>query len=412
MSDFLPARRLISCLVHTMLKSRLLLVTLFFMLVFGYLPAASAQAAAPAAAASGQAAPLCLPGIYPYDPGDCLAAGPSAYLTNMASKGLTFPAQPLATLRPDPELGVVPVRYAEVVTKNAPIYGSLQDAISKNRKGAVQYLNGDFMFVSYTEEQQINGKKLYMVSPGAYMTGADLSRLGVLPRFQGLLFNQTPRTSFGWVMTHWGPSPLYTKRTPGDQGADTSHGLLLYDIVPIYAVERVENEDWYMVGPDEWVSKKYIAMVTPNTTPPAGVTGDRWIEVNLYTQTLAVYDQRQLVFATMIASGADPFWTRPGTFQIYEKYELTLMRGAAESGGDAYYLEDVPWTLYYDGARALHGAYWRAKLGFAQSHGCVNMTTGDSHWVFDWAQIGDWVYVWDPSGQTPTDPSLYGSGGY
>lgn len=399
-------------------RRRLLLVIVFSAFVlsnlFAAFPMASVAAKATVPAGAPPAStPLCLPGIYPYQPSDCVAAGPAAYLTSLAQKGLTFPALPLAYSRPDPKLAEVPVKYGEVVTPNAPIYGSLQDALAKNKKAAVQRLSGDFMFVSYTEEQVIDGKRLYMVSPGAYMTAADISRLGVLPRFQGLIFHSTPRVSFGWVINYWGPAPLYTKRTPGPQGDDyTSHGLNLYDVVSIYAVERVGDEDWYLVGPEEWVAKKYVAMVTPNPNPPEGVSGDRWIEVNLYTQTLAVYDQRQLVFATMIASGAEPFWTRPGLFQIYEKYELTLMRGAAEGGGDAYYLEDVPWTLYYDGARALHGAYWRAKLGFPQSHGCVNLTTGDAHWIFNWAQIGDWVYVWDPSGQTPTDPSLYGSGGY
>ena len=76
-----------------------------------------------------------------------------------------------------------------------------------------------------------------------------------------------------------------------------------------------------------------------------------------------------------------------------------------------YYLENVPWTMYFDKARALHGAYWRARMGYPQSHGCVNLTPGDAHWLFDWAKIGDWVYVHDPSGQTPTDPSFYGNGG-
>jgi lipoprotein-anchoring transpeptidase ErfK/SrfK len=143
------------------------------------------------------------------------------------------------------------------------------------------------------------------------------------------------------------------------------------------------------------------------------VAGDRWIEVNLYEQTMAVYDQRELVFATLIASGVEPFWTRPGLFQVTEKLETTPMRGAFEADrSDAYYLEDVPWTMYFDQARALHGAYWRANLGFPQSHGCVNLTVGDSRWIFDWANVGDYVYVWDPSGTTPTDPSVYTSGGY
>jgi len=180
----------------------------------------------------------------------------------------------------------------------------------------------------------------------------------------------------------------------------------------VYAEQKVGEENWYLVGPDEWVPERAIARVIPNTTPPPGVTGDRWIEVNLYEQTIAVYDQRELVFATLIASGMEPFWTRPGLFRIYEKLESTPMRGSFEADrSDAYYLEDVPWTMYFDQARALHGAYWRANLGYPQSHGCVNLTVGDSRWIFDWAKIGDWVYVWDPSGQTPEDPSLYTPGG-
>ncbi len=88
------------------------------------------------------------------------------------------------------------------------------------------------------------------------------------------------------------------------------------------------------------------------------------------------------------------------------------MRGAFEADrSDFYYLESVPWTMYYDQARALHGAYWRTRYGFPQSHGCVNLSPGDAHWLFNWAKEGDWVHVWDPSGKTPTDPKYYSDGG-
>jgi len=88
------------------------------------------------------------------------------------------------------------------------------------------------------------------------------------------------------------------------------------------------------------------------------------------------------------------------------------MSGAFEADrSDFYYLEDVPWTMYFDQARALHGAYWRQWFGWPGTHGCVNLTIGDARWLYDWAVEGDWVYVWDPSGETPSDPSLYGPGG-
>ncbi len=378
--------------------------------------------AQPAAAArqpqSGNPAPplaLCLPGVYTYQPGDCLPVGPSAYLSRMAEKGITLPLPPLAYSRIDPALGNVDVRYAEVRNLPAPVFSSVDAAVNGNRKSAAERLDGSFVYVSYTNEQQAGGKKLYEIRPGAWITGNYISRLGAIPQPHGITFNNTPTTAFGWVLTYFAQTPqIETKRTPGYDTPDYTGRLLnLYDIVQVFATEQVNNEPWYMIGPDEWLPGKFVARVLPNPNPPAGVTGDRWIEVNLFDQTLAVYDQRRLVFATLIASGAEPFWTRPGVFQIYEKHEKTPMTGAFEADrSDAYYLEDVPWTMYFDQARALHGAYWRAKMGFEQSHGCVNLTVGDAHWLFDWSQIGDWVYVWDPSGKTPTDESLYSSGGY
>ena len=388
--------------------------SLFFLIVVLLAAPLSGRLTASAQAAPGQPVVLCLPGIYPASPGDCAPAGPSSYLGQLAKQGILLPVPPLPVMPIDPALGKVEVRYGEVRNDNAPVYASLDDAMKARPKLAVRRLNGSFMYISYTEEQEINNKRYYMIEYGAWMAGIDIARVNILPPSQGVTLSQTPPFAFGWVLTYWNSEPLQTKRTPGGDAADyTGRVLKLYDIVPVFAEQRVGQETWYMVGPDEWVLQKYIARVTPNTTPPQGVSGGRWIEVNLFEQTLAVYDNYQMVFATIIASGAEPTWTQPGVFQIQTRYESAPMSGASTSDrSDAYYLEDVPWTQYYDGPRALHGAYWRAKMGFPQSHGCVNMTVGDAHWVFNWAQAGDWVYVWDPSGQTPTDPDLYGSGGY
>jgi lipoprotein-anchoring transpeptidase ErfK/SrfK len=158
------------------------------------------------------------------------------------------------------------------------------------------------------------------------------------------------------------------------------------------------------------VEGRKVARVVPNASPPEGAATARWIEVDLSEQTLAVYDNYQLVFATVIASGLEPFWTRPGLFQIQVKKESETMRNNDPT--DFYYLDNVPWTMYFDGARALHGAYWRTRFGYPQSHGCVNLSVGDAHWLFNWAHEGDWVYVHDPTGLTPTDPALYQGGAY
>jgi hypothetical protein len=395
--------------IHILISTLLALASLSFHQAPGWAATPEQSEGAPSSPVV-----LCLPGVYSSAPGDCAPLGPSGYLSEMAALGITLPLTPLPAASTDPALSQVDVSYGEVRNPNAPIFGSMEAAIGYKKKDAVQKLNGDFVFISYTQLVETGGKKLYQVGPDQWMTANDVSRIGVLPPSQGLVFSRTPGNDFGWVLTYWASEPPQTKRTPGYHASDYSGRTLnLYDVVQIYAETEVDGQLWYLIGPDEWAPGEYIARVDVNTTPLAGVDGDRWIEVNLHEQTLMVYDRRELVFATIIASGFDPFWTRPGLFQVYEKHDSTPMRGAFEADlSDAYYLEDVPWTMYFDDARALHGAYWRAKMGFEQSHGCVNLTVGDAHWIYDWAQVGDWVYVWDPSGQTPTDPSLYSSGGY
>jgi len=376
--------------------------------------ASLARSAALASSPPGNSSVVCIPGVYMENPGNCTPVGPSTYLTQMAEKGVTFPLTALPANKPDPGLTVVNTKYGQVRTRNAPVYGSLEDAMSGNKGNAVQRIDSSFAYISYADESNVDGRRFYMVDQGLWMTANDVSRLGSVPLFQGLTFDRTPDRPFGWILAYLSPGPVETKRTPGYATKDyTGHGLQNHSVVQVYSTQKVGGEDWYMVGPDEWVPHNVVARVIPNTIPPQGVTGERWIEVNLFEQTLSVYDKGELVFATLIASGLEPFWTQPGLFQIAQKLDSTPMRGSFEADhSDAYYLEDVPWTMYYDGARALHGAYWRANLGFPQSHGCVNLSVGDAHWLFDWANQGDYVYVWDPSGKTPTDPSLYGSGGY
>jgi lipoprotein-anchoring transpeptidase ErfK/SrfK len=182
-------------------------------------------------------------------------------------------------------------------------------------------------------------------------------------------------------------------------------------VVQIFDSQGTGVDEWNLIGPDQWIEARKVAQVTVNTSSPEGSNGHpRWIEVDLAEQTLSVYEDHRLVFATMIASGVEPFWTRPGTYQIYSKVEAETMRN--NDPADFYYLENVPWTMYFDGPRALHGAYWRTRFGYPQSHGCVNLSVGDARWLYNWAQEGDWVYVHDPTGMTPTDPALYKGGAY
>ena len=75
-------------------------------------------------------------------------------------------------------------------------------------------------------------------------------------------------------------------------------------------------------------------------------------------------------------------------------------------------MQSVPWVLYVDKARAMHGAYRpNGYDGYARSHGCANLSPTDAHWLYDWAEEGTYIQLFDPRGQTPTDPETSTEGG-
>jgi hypothetical protein len=368
-------------------------------LLFGLLnhvPAAAQGIAAADEPESG--AVVCAPGAYPIAPDDCLPLGPSTYITEMAKLGLTFPERALPAFRPDTSLTQLPYFYFKLDADTVPVLnGPAGSSVGQD------FLPG-FVYVSYIDRVDTGHGIYYMLPSGGWIPGKG-SRIGEYSRFQGLEFRSTPQNAFAWPLPFYtGSIPVY--RAPGYNAPQTDKILYPYvDLVQVYDTQNAGGVDWNMIGPDEWVEARILAAVTPNPTPPQGVSTGRWIDVDLAEQTLAVYDNNQLVFATVIASGLEPFWTRPGLFQIYLKKETETMRNNDPT--DYYYLDNVPWTMYFDKARALHGAYWRTRFGYPQSHGCINLSVGDAHWLFNWAHEGDYVYVHDPSGLTPTDPALY-----
>ncbi|OGO65591.1 MAG: hypothetical protein A2030_02290 [Chloroflexi bacterium RBG_19FT_COMBO_50_10] len=384
------------------------LVISFFMIIQGFSPGIQPVTTL-INAADTRNATLCLPGIYMTDPQDCLPLGPSSYITQMASVGINFPLISIPYHPIDGSFAELPFSYAVLGDGPTPVYSSLEDAITgKNEIRSIEA--GGLRYVSYVGYTETDNGRFFELRNNTWVRVS--SRVSIPHSYLGgIELTRIPDHPFGWILP-FAPS-LETKRTPGFNLEDyTGHTLNQYQLVQVYSTQSVNSVEWYLVAPDEWVEGRFIGRVLPNITPPEGVTNGRWIEVNLHEQTLAVYDQGKLIYATLIASGLDPFFTKPGVFQIERKLDSTPMSGSfAEDRSDYYYLEDVPWTMYYDHARALHGAYWRTAFGFPQSHGCVNLTPIDAHWLYDWANVGDWVYVWDPSGNTPTDPGYYGEGG-
>jgi hypothetical protein len=126
----------------------------------------------------------------------------------MADLGITFPLKPLPGRNADQSLTAVPYFYAQVISDNAPLFSSLDDAV--RGEPVLRRIEAGFDFVTYIDAAEVQGRRYYMVDPGIWMDGKDLSRIGATSSLQGVTFQRTPNLQFGWIRNQ-----VESKRSPG-----------------------------------------------------------------------------------------------------------------------------------------------------------------------------------------------------
>jgi len=175
----------------------------------------------------------------------------------------------------------------------------------------------------------------------------------------------------------------YTVR-PGDTliGIAARHGV---SVSQLAATNGLQVNSWVYVGQRLRIPGGSSSSTSSGTTTPpvsTTTTSDKWIDVNLSTQTLTAYAGQQAVFTTRVSTGTWQYPTVVGTFYIYVKYT------SAPMSGPGYYLPGVPYVMYFYRGYGIHGTYWHNNFGTPMSHGCVNLPTPAAQWVFNWAPVG------------------------
>jgi len=148
-------------------------------------------------------------------------------------------------------------------------------------------------------------------------------------------------------------------------------------------------EKLYRIAPDRWVNAKDVRRPT-TAAPPEEVdlgAGERWIDVDLATQTLVAYEGERPVFATLVSSGKGKQGaynaTPKGVHRIWVKLAHTNMDNLEDDGANRYWrMESVPYVQYFEKGVGLHGAYWHRSFGSVRSHGCVNVAPRDAERLF------------------------------
>lgn len=120
-------------------------------------------------------------------------------------------------------------------------------------------------------------------------------------------------------------------------------------------------------------------------------TSQQWIQIDLSDQQLTAWEGNTPVFTITVSTGRETDITPTGVFAIQSKYRTARMQG--ESQGKRYDIPDVPYTMYFSGSYAIHGAYWHSDFGSPVSSGCINVPIEGAAWLYDWAQSGTTVLV-------------------
>lgn len=201
----------------------------------------------------------------------------------------------------------------------------------------------------------------------------------VISKFTGVLLPDEPLPyTMAWMLVN-----VYPATEPGGSPNETENALVpRYSRVNIYDTVIIDDWRWYQIGAKQWVHQTQVGKSLP-IEKPEDVDTERWVSVDLYEQTLVAYEGDKPVFTTLIASGLPRWPTREGVYHIYWRRVREDMTWG-KPGDDFYYLEEVPWTMFFDEGRALHGAYWHDGFGYRRSHGCVNMSITDAHWLYQW----------------------------
>ncbi len=152
--------------------------------------------------------------------------------------------------------------------------------------------------------------------------------------------------------------------------------------------KTIGKREYYQTTDGMWVRDSDVRMAVRGEMPEELDPWERWIDVSLSTQLLVAYEGEQPVFTTLVSTGKkgnkdESFRTPKGKWRIQSKHISSSMAGSTATDGD-YSIQDVPWTMFFEGNYALHGAFWHTRFGRTRSHGCVNLGPTDARWLFYW----------------------------
>ncbi len=173
---------------------------------------------------------------------------------------------------------------------------------------------------------------------------------------------------------------LTSQWTPGTYNVITQGAVMNFE-----SQHNIKTDG--LAGPAVWTALlTALQQGQPNALPYDYVLVNKALP-----ETATVFGNGLPLFSTPVNTGVASVATPDGIWPVYARYLVTTMSGT-NPDGTKYVDPGIRWVSYFHGGDALH-AFIRAKYGFPQSDGCVEMPSASAQTVFPLTPIGTLVSV-------------------
>ena len=244
-------------------------------------------------------------------------------------------------------------------------------------------------YVSLDREMRIRDRRYWRTLSNGFIPFGRIN-VSQWPSFRGVeLDGTTLALPVGFVMAD---NAAVLSRDPATGRTRRASAPRKRSVFRIVGEETIHNVRYWVGADTKLYRASDVRRIDAVTATPAGLGPDeKWIDVDLSSQSVVAYVGMRPVYVTLTSTGkiqvpGDPELDRhtpSGDFRITSKHIAATMDGDTASDGP-YSIEDVPYVMFFQLAYALHSAFWHNRFGYTKSHGCVNLAPLDAKWFFAW----------------------------
>jgi len=243
-------------------------------------------------------------------------------------------------------------------------------------------------YIAVDRKFQWHGRQWFRSTKG-YVAPSDTFHLTSGSTFRGVELDESWHLPIGWVFGLSKTKNTYEIDVEAKK-VKVKGSLKRLTAVNLTSEEVEVGKHTYVQSADGfWMRKDDLRITTPNPPPADLAPNERWLDIDLSSQTAVLFQGTTPVYATLVSTGKthpkkeQDHSTPTGEWRVREKHITGTMDGDGTAAGDMpYSIEAVPYVMYFHRSYAVHGAFWHENYGVKMSHGCINMAPLDAKYVF------------------------------